>query len=287
MTKMESTPVSQTFRDTRLVNSSSVELVQKGKLDVRLSQRFGELLDYKNIGSTFFGLETVTDIALGVEYGLLDNVSVGISRAKGAGVNAEGEAGLRQLINGTVKYRALSQAEGGAPITLTLLGVASVSAQEKTEVENQINSFEKFNHRMAYHAQLMAAHKFSDLFSLQVSGAYTHRNLAFENDDQGLISAGLGARVQPLKWLGIVADATFPFSDIRTSDNGYYPVYGVGLELSTGCNTFQINLTNATGITETDYIPYNTAQWSNGDFRLGFTLAHTFGFKKKSAEVNE
>jgi len=283
---MTATPVNQTFNDTRLVNTASVELAEKGKFEVRLSQRFGEMLDFKNIGETFFGLESLSDLMLGVEYGAMENLSVGLSRAKGGGFMADGTAGMRQLLNGSLKYRALRQSESGVvPVTITLLGLASLSTEKQVEGETDlISSYPKFNHRLAYHGQVLVARKFSDRLAVQASGAYTHRNLVPDNDDQGIFSAGLGARVQATKWLGLVADATFPFSDTRTTDNGYYPVYGLGLEFKTGCNTFQINLTNATGIMETDYIPYNTGQWSNGDFRLGFSLAHTFGFKMKSDE---
>lgn len=283
------TPVSQTFHDTRLVNMSSVEVTEKGKLEVRLSQRFGEMLDFKNIGETFFGLETLSDIAMGLEYGAMENLSVGLFRSKGAGFLADGTAGMRQLLNGSLKYRVLRQAEGaGMPVSITLSGLASLSTEKQAEGEtNAINSYPEFNHRLAYHGQVLIARKISDRISVQASGAFTHRNLVSENDDQGIFSAGAGARVQATKWLGVVADATFPIADTRTTDNGYYPVYGLGLEFKTGCNTFQVNLTNATGITETDYIPYNTGQWSNGDFRLGFSLSRTFGFKKKAAEMNE
>jgi len=286
MAPMANTPVSQTFNDTRLVNMASVELIEKGKLEVRLSQRFGEMLDFKNIGETFLGLETLSDFMLGVEYGAMENLSVGLSRSKGGGFLSDGTAGMRQLLNGSLKYRVLRQSESGiSPVTVTLSGLASLSTEKQAEGETDvISSYPKFNHRLAYHGQVLVARKISDRLAVQASGAYTHRNLVPENDDQGIFSAGLGARVQATKWLGVVADATFPIADTRTTDNGYYPVYGLGLEFKTGCNTFQINLTNATGLAETDYIPYNTGQWSNGDFRLGFSLSRTFGFKMKSDE---
>lgn len=283
------TPVSQTFHDTRLVNLSAVEVVEKGKLEIRLSQRFGEMLDLKNAGETFLGLETLSDLMLGVEYGAMENLSIGLSRSKGGGTMADGTPGMRQLLNGSAKYRLVRQAEsGGAPVTVALAGVASLSTEKKVEGEtNAINSYPKFNHRLAYHGQILVARKFSDRISAQASGGYTHRNLVPENDDQGIFSAGIGARVQATKWLGIVADATFPIAESRTTDNGYYPIYGLGLEFKTGCNTFQLNLTNATGIAETDFIPYNSGQWDKGAFRLGFSLSRSFGFKQKSEDMKE
>jgi hypothetical protein len=89
-------------------------------------------------------------------------------------------------------------------------------------------------------------------------------------------SLGVGTRIQLSKVFGIIADATFPFSDLRTSDNGFYPAVGVGLEIETGGHVFQVNFTNATGIMETDYIPYTTSNWADGEFRLGFTVSRVF-----------
>lgn len=76
--------------------------------------------------------------------------------------------------------------------------------------------------------------------------------------------------------LGLVADATFPFSPTITSLNGYSPAIGVGFEFDTGGHVFQLNLTNATGIFETDYIPYTTTDWLDGEFRIGFTISRWF-----------
>jgi hypothetical protein len=57
---------------------------------------------------------------------------------------------------------------------------------------------------------------------------------------------------------------------------GFYTPFGIGLEMETGGHIFQINFTNATGIIENDYIPYTTKQWSENEFRLGFTISRIF-----------
>ncbi len=279
---------SQTFNDNRLVHSASVEMLEKGKMELRLNQLFGAMKDFNNIGETFFGLEKTSDISIGAAYGLSENINVGLFRAKGGGFMSDGAKGMRQLLNGSVKYRVLRQVEGkGMPVTVTLSGLVTLATEKKVENETTaIHSYPKFSHRLAYHGQIMVARKFSDRFSIQASGAYTYRNLVPSDDVQGIYSAGLGARYQVAPWLGLVGDVVVPISQSRTPELGYYPVYGLGFEFKTGCNIFQINLSNASGIAETDYLPYNTGNWSEGDFRLGFSLSRTFGFKTKKTDTN-
>jgi len=207
---------------------------------------------------------------IGGEYGVSSTLTIGLNRTKGSGP-------LKQLVNGIVKYKVLKQKEDNSmPVTVTLLGVASASTMGKSNNPEVLNFFEKTSHRFLYTAQVLIARKFSDKFSLQVIPSYTHRNVVSFADENGLISLGFASRVQLTKVLGLIVDGTFPFSELRTSENGYHPAIGVGLEIDTGGHVFQVNFTNATGISETDYIPNTFGDWSEGEFRIGFTISRTF-----------
>ncbi len=269
----------QTFKDTRVINSQATETLAKRKLDVRISHRFGDLAGDNGGFQTFFGLESVADVLIGAEYGISDNWSVGLFRAKGAGVMPDGSPGLRQLMNGTLKYRILRQKQDNSmPVSVALLGVATGSAAQRVEGNPElIASFPKFIHRFAWHGQLIVSRKFSDGFSLQLAPGYTYRNLTpFGDAENGLLSLSVATRVQLTKVFALIADATVPFSSERTRSNGFYPALGLGLEIDTGGHVFQVNFTNATGLMETDYIPYTTSNWLDGQFRLGFTISRLF-----------
>lgn len=262
--------VHQTFKDTRVINSHSVETLQKRKLDVRISHRFGDLAGDNGGWATFYGLENAADVLIGADYGVTDDLMVGLYRTKGAGP-------LKQLINSTLKYRVIRQGkDSGAPLTLTLVNTTSISTAKKIDDPDVLSSFPKTAHRFAFNFQAMIARQFSDRLSLQVSPGYTHRNLVSNFDENGFFSLGVAARLQVTKVFGIIADATFPFSDLRDSDNGYYPPVGIGLEIDTGGHVFQLNLTNATGLMDTDYIPNTRSSWGDGEFRLGFTISRMF-----------
>jgi len=269
--------VSRTFKDTRVVNVHSVETLPKGKLDVRISHRFGDLLGDNGGWPTFYGLEVAEDVSIGAEYGFTDNFNVGLYRAKGAGATPSGQAGLRQNLNGVFKLRALHQEKEGNPLSITLVGTATMSTATRIEGNNDlVRSFPKFAHRMAFNGSMVMARKFGDAFSLQVIPGVTHRNLVPFEGENTIFSLGGAARYQVSRVLALVADATMPFSNTITGDNGYSMPVGVGLEWDTGGHVFQLNFTNATGLFETDYIPYTTTSWGAGEFRIGFTISRWF-----------
>ena len=264
--------VVQTFRHTRVINSHSVETLPARKLDFRIVHRFGDMAGSAGGWPTFYGLENASDISIGFEYGLSDNVLVGINRAKGSGP-------LRQLINGLFKFRLMNQeVNGNLPFSLAVVGVAAVSTMQKSSSEEALNFFETSSHRWAYHLGLHVARKFSEVFSLQFNAAWTFRNIVPFGDQNDLPSVGVSGRINVSKSLGILLDSNFTLgNDLRTSDNNFYPALGIGFEFDTsGGHVFQLNLTNATGISETDYIPYTNSNWADGEYRLGFTISRLF-----------
>ncbi len=263
--------VYQTFKDTRIVNTHSVETLKAGMMDFRVGHRFGDIAGESGGWKTLYGLENAADISIGFDFGLTDQWMVGINRAKGAGP-------LRQNVNTFTKFRLMQQEDGGnKPFSITILGAGTVSTQAKTPTQGSLSSFAKGAHRLSYHLQVLFAKKFSPYFSLQGGGAWTYRNIVAANDVNDLVSVSLSSRINFTKALGIVLDLNYPISELRTTENGYYPIMGLGLEWETGGgHVFLINLTNAEGINETDYLPYTQTNWLDGEYRLGFTIARLF-----------
>ena len=261
----------QTFKDTRIINTQSVEVLQHRQLDIRIAHRFGDMFGALGGWPTFFGLESAADIAIGCEYGLLNKLTLGVHRTKGAGQ-------LRQLINGMAKYRLLHQTNGNEiPLSMTVVAGAGISTMRRDTVNQEsLASFQKFAHRLLYSVELHVARKFGESFSLQFSPTFVWRNNVLEGDENALFGLGLSMRVQLSKSLGLILDSNFLLSTLRfKSDSSYFshiPV-GLGLEIETGGHVFQINLTNASGIMLYDYLPNTEANWIKGQFRLGFTLS--------------
>lgn len=268
--------VYRTFKDTRVVNVHSVETLPKGKLDVRISHRFGDMFGDDGGFKTFYGLETAEDVSIGAEYGFTDNFNMGLYRAKGAGRTPESNSGLRQNLNLVAKLRLLHQETEGFPFSATIVGTATMSTAEKIENNvDLIQSFPIFAHRMAFNGSLVLAKKMKSL-SLELIPGVTHRNLVPFAGENTIFSLGGAARYQVSRVMALVADVTVPFSNTITSDNGYSIPVGFGMEWDTGGHVFQLNFTNATGLFETDYIPYTITSWGEGEFRMGFTISRWF-----------
>lgn len=269
----------RTFKDTRIINAHSVETLPKNKLDIRIGHRFGDLFGEGGGWTTFYGLESAADVMIGGEYGITNHLTAGIYRSKGTGE-------LRQLVNGVAKYRILrQQSDAPTAISLTGVGIFSFSAMEKNPIEGNITSFVKFSHRFLYTAQVMIGKKISDRLALQITPGFTHRNIINFGDVNDVFTLGLAGRVQLTKVIALLADGTVPLngdrSPFQSSNNGttYRIPLGLGVEFDTGGHVFQVNLTNARGLIESDYITNTTDNWLDGEFRLGFTISRLFNIR--------
>lgn len=94
--------MSATFKSGKLINIQTIETIHKKELDFRVDHRFGDIAGKGGGASQFFGLDHASDIRIGFDYGISDNLNIGIARAKGA-------SELTQLFETIVKYKFLEQ----------------------------------------------------------------------------------------------------------------------------------------------------------------------------------
>jgi hypothetical protein len=284
--------VGYTFKTTRVINGHSIETVKKNQLDFRVSHRFGDVAGSPNDHvHSLFGFDQAADIAIIFEYGITDDLNIGIGRMKGAGP-------LRELWNANIKYRALKQTKDFKyPMTITFMGNTAISSMRSSPDPAQLNYFPKgyrgFSHRLSYTLQALLACKATDWLSVQLSPTFVWRNNVPFNDKNGMFFLGLSGRAKFNKRMGIVFEYFLPvvkpgvggreyFPMVRgIKDAAYYPSLHLGFEMETGGHVFHINLSNTRGMLENDFLPYNTANWAQGQFRLGFTISRTFALGRK------
>ncbi|MFN8321835.1 MAG: DUF5777 family beta-barrel protein [Chitinophagales bacterium] len=289
--------VAYTFKTTRVINGHSIETVKKNQLDFRVSHRFGDIAGSPNDHiHSFFGFDQAADIAIIFEYGITDDLTVGIGRMKGAGP-------LRELWNANLKYRVLKQTKDFKfPITITLFGNTTISSMRSSADITSVNYFPKgytgFSHRLSYTLQALMAVKATDWLSVQLSPTFVWRNNVPYGDKNGMFFLGLSARAKFSKRIGMIFEYFLPvikprvggreyFPMVRGIKNAaYYPNLHIGFEFETGGHVFHVNFTNSRGLLENDFLPYNTANWAQGQFRLGFTISRSFplSFKDKPKE---
>lgn len=270
-----------TFKTTKIISAQSIETVKRKNLDFRVTHRFGNIATEGNGGAhTLWGFDESQDIRISFDYGITDNLMVGIGRSK-----------MNEMVDGMVKYRLLNQTtDNKIPLSIAFYGDMAVSAMTADQfyfgTVGVKDVSEKFAHRITYVSQLIFARKFGSRVSLQLMPTYVHRNFvrALVNPDNGaeesngLFSAGIGGRVKLTKRVSIIADYFYTFSDFRR-DNSQFEFYdplAVGVEIETGGHVFHLNFTNASGIIDANFIPYTTDNWFDGAFKFGFNISRIF-----------
>ena len=58
----------------------------------------------------------------------------------------------------------------------------------------------------------------------------------------------------------------------------YYDPIAVGWEVETGGHVFHLDLTNASGLNENNFLTGTTDSWKKGGFKLGFNISRLFVF---------
>lgn len=271
--------VQETFNGTRILNGHSIETIKARVLQFRIEHRFGDLAGANGGLNNFFGFDQAADIRFAFEYGITDDLMIGLGRNKGTG------APYNALLDGFVKYRILHQnKEKKMPISLAVLGASTMSYAKAQEDINLVQSYPEFVHRFAYTAQVNIARKFGDRLSLAIMPTYVHRNYVAADDVNGLFSLGAAINYKFTKGLGIIAEyyPTFQDASLRTELSNSL---SFGFEWTTNGHNFKVVCTNSRGFTESQFIPYTYSRWIDqdengknvvGQFRLGFSISRNF-----------
>ncbi len=267
----ESTPerIAYTFKATKLINANTIETTKKKTLDFRITHRFGDMQIGEPIGKhTVWGLDNASNIRFSFDYGLTDNISIGIGRSK-----------TNEHIDMNLKFKFLHQKEKGMPISAAYYTNAAISPVA-------IIPDNDFANRWSYVHQLIIASKITRSISLEMLPTLVHRNYVTNDvnpengsvDENDLFSLGFGGRFKVSNRVSFVVDYFLTFSEYRTTSNGFYDPLAIGIEIETGGHVFHINVTNSEGIIENDFIPNTRSNWGDGEYKLGFNISRVFSF---------
>ena len=256
--------VYETFKSTRIINGHSTESLWKREMNFFLGHRFGDFTQGMS------NMWNSTDVRIGVDYGVSNNLMAGFGLAKGAGP-------YRELADGYLKYKVLEQMTSGMPISVSLLATVSHTSMDASTDSTSAVSFTKWEHRMAYCFQALIAHKLNDRIAVQFMPTYVHRNYVAFEDENGLLSLGFAGKFQITKMFGITAEYYYLLNTNRVvGDITYRDPLSIGFEFDTGGHVFKIALTNSEGFGETQFIPHTMSSWNGGGYRFGFNLGRVF-----------
>ncbi len=258
-----------TFKSTRLLNSHSTETLLPGDLEFRITHRFGDIAGDNGGYHSLFGIDEARDIRFALEYGVMENLTMGFGRSKGSGP-------LQELYDGFLKYRIVEQREG-FPFTITALASMNGTIMRASDDPTSPTNFEKFAHRFGYFHQLQIASRISDYLSLQLMPSYSHRNLVSNRDRNSMFGIGAGGTLKLSKKLGIIGEYHFLIPRERyVAGSKAYDPFALGVELETGGHIFHITVSNSGGIGGGQYLPHTVSDVTEGQFRFGFTISRLF-----------
>jgi hypothetical protein len=275
-----------TFKESRIINLQTTETVKAQTLVFNISHLFGNIGEQSNGGvHTLYGLDNVSDVRFGLDYGITNDLTVGVGRSKQS-----------EMIDGLVKYRIFTQTtDNHFPVSLAVYGDMGINVKTSSTFYAGLSPTSDLKkssvQRISYVSQLIIARKFNSRLSVEVVPTYQHRNyvLADVNPDNGatetngLFALATGFRFKITKRVVFVADYFYIFSKYRTNNSvdPFYNPLAVGVEIETGGHVFHLNFTNCSGLIENNFLPKTTDSWLKGGFKFGFNISRVFNVGKR------
>ena len=265
----ESNEVEDTYLSTRIVNGHSIETLKKGTLEFRIEHRFGDAAGELGGINTLYGLDNATDIRFAFEYGLTNNLMIGVGRSRGSGTP------YSALLDGFLKYRILKQNKTLMPVSITYVGTTSYSYMTASALATDVSYFPKWYHRMAYSSQLNIAKKIHNKLSIALIPTIVFRNYVAADDQNLLFSLGSAVNyaINSKVNVGIEYYTNYQKENLRST---YQNSLSIGVDWITFGHNFKVFISNSEGFGETQFIPYTDTDWSKGQFRIGFCIGRKY-----------
>lgn len=264
-------PAKPAFESGYLIDEQTAFIPIKNTLEFIIHHRFATL---ENGVKDLYGIYGASNIRLGLNYTVMDNLLIGIGTTK-----------LKKYQDVMIKYNILKQTRSlSIPVSVTFFENIGLDSRDKAAFGTEY----KFSNRISYFTQLIITHRFNNMLSLQVAPSFTHYNSVdstFDHDKFGLSFAGrvkfspqssfiIGVGL-PLKSKGISEYREF-------SKNLSKPNISLGVEISTSTHAFQIFIATAQGILPQENMMWNNLNGSDklklSQFMLGFNITRLWNF---------
>ena len=252
------TPVSATFKDTRIINVQSNETPGKNVLHFVIAHRFGQI----NEGAyALWGLDNAS-MRMAFDYGLTDRLAVGVARST-----------FQKTYEANVKWRALRQnSDNSMPFSLTLYSVTMANGLRWADPTRE----NLFSSRLSYVHQAIFTKKWGSNLSLAFIPSFIHRNLVESlSDAHDQWTLGVGGRYKVTSRASINAEYHYALAGLPTD---HVNSLSLGMDIETGGHVFQLHVTNSQGMFERAFLTETGGRWRDGALYFGFNLSRVFDF---------
>jgi len=255
----EDLPVDATFETSVLIDNHTVATPYKGGKEFIIYHRFGTV---KNGITDIFGIYAPSNIKLGFNYGVTDNLMVGVGSTK--------DYKLQDL---QWKYAILKQTQSGRiPVSLSYYGNAVLDAR----ADDAFGPADQYKaiHRFSYFTQLIVARRFNDVFSIQAAPGFIYYNAVEQGLNNANFSIHAGARAKIIGYNSLMLE----YDQILTKQDASEPKPNLtfGYEIVTGTHSFQLFVANYSQIINQRNLLYNSNDFTKGDFLVGFNITVRF-----------
>ena len=250
------TPVSATFKDTRIINAQSNETPGKNVLHFVIAHRFGQI----NEGAyALWGLDNAS-MRMAFDYGVTDRLAVGVARST-----------FQKTYEANVKWRALRQnSDNSMPASLTLYSVAMANGLRWSDPSRE----NLFSSRLSYVHQAVIAKKWGSKLSIALIPSFIHRNLVESlSDTHDQWTLGAGGRYKVTTRASINAEYHYAIKGLPTD---HVNSLSIGMDIETGGHVFQLHVTNSQGMFERAFLTETGGRWRDGALYFGFNLSRVF-----------
>jgi hypothetical protein len=266
-------PARPAFESGLLFDAATTTLQPSKTLEMIIQHRFGTM---DNGISDFYGIWAPSNIRLGMNYSILDNLMVGIGATK-----------FNKMEDIQIKYNVLQQTRSNKiPVTVSLYEVIGIdgSPDEKFGVNY------KFSNRFNFFSQIIISRRFNDMFSFQIAPGFTHYNSVDSTMDHDKISISFAGRVKfspqssfvigadiPLRIQGI-SEHTAEFNETSSSWNDVYSNISIGYEVATSTHAFHLYVSSGQGILPQENIMFNKNDFFDGGILIGLNITRLWSF---------
>jgi len=259
-------PVYMPFESGMLIDAQSAYIPDAKTLEFVLEHRFGTV---GNGIDDLFGLYAPSNIRLGLNYSLTNDLMVGFGATK-----------TRSLTDFRLKWNILNQTRtNSVPVTISLYGNFAIDGRDADIFGNNY----KFMNRYSYFAQVIFAKKFDDWVSLQFSPSYTHINRVEPGLEHDRFALSFSGRFKFSTQSSIIFNYDIPlhitkFQENKSPDFKPNTNFSIGWEIATGTHVFQIFIAAADNLSPQYNIMTNDHSFATNTMVIGFNITRLWAF---------
>lgn len=285
-TPTEKQYVFATWKSYRLGNAQTTETIKKNHLEYRIMHRFGNIANtnqtLNQIAHTAFGLDNASDIRMSLEYGITNDISVGLGRSR-----------FNELVDLSCKWRIIKQTtDFKTPVSIAVFGSMGYTTMSPSRLYSNVpikNFPTREAHRINYVTQVIIASKINTWLSLELLPTWLHRNFIVQtfNDNTGREDGndypilGIAGRLKLSKRVTLFADYFYNFHPYFQNNPNVFIPLSVGFEIETGGHIFTLFFANNSAIIENNFLVSTSDTWSKAQIKLSFCISRTFSLKKE------